>query len=322
MIAVTFRQDRPADPLSDEHMVFLEIDFLFHYKKNTKMVNRGVGNTEGAYSMATTTLFQNPTSQTLLIPLIIRATEGSHPRSLFRDKAAEDVVSRLPAEAFHFSLHPFMRAGTAVRVRYFDDLTKEMLEKTERPVIVQLGCGLDTRFSRTDSGKGVQINIDLPEVIALRREILPRESGRDLNWPGDLLERDWMDRLEREYAGHRFLFILEGVLMYFTEKDARALLSDIADRFPGSHIAFDTAGSRAARVINKKSAVKELKAALTWTYDDDGSLDAWHPGLRRLERACYFNRFKTRWGILWLMHYTPMGKSSAMFHFLVEKNSP
>ena len=268
--------------------------------------------------MANTTLFQNPASQTLLIPLIIRAREGSHPKSLFRDKAAEDVVARLPAEAFNFSMHPFMRAGTAVRIRYFDDLTKEMLEKTERPVIVQLGCGLDTRFSRTDSGKGVHINIDLPEVIALRWEILPQENERDMDWAGDLLERDWMDRLEREYAGHQFLFISEGVLMYFTENDVRTLLSDIADRFPGSHIAFDTAGTRAARVINKKSAVKELKATLSWAYDADGSLDAWHPGLRRLERAYYFNRFRSRWGIWCLTHFTSIGRSSAMFHFLVE----
>lgn len=271
--------------------------------------------------MANTTFFENPASQTLLIPLIIRAREGEHPKSLFRDKAAEDVVARLPAGAFSFSMHPFMRAGTAVRIRYFDDLTRQMLAGAEKPVIVQLGCGLDTRFSRTDSGKGVHINIDLPEVIAMRREILPRDSERDMDWAGDLLERDWMDRLEQEYAGHQFLFISEGVLMYLAEDDVRKLLSDIADRFPGSHIAFDTAGSRTAHEINKKSAMKELNAALNWVYDDDGRLDSWHPGLRRLERAYYFNRFRTRWGILWLVHYTPMGKSSAMFHFLVEKKS-
>lgn len=269
--------------------------------------------------MANTTLFENPASQTLLIPLIIRAREGSHPKSLFGDKAAEDIVGRLPVDAFNFSVHPFMRTGTAVRVRYFDDLTREMLDKAKKPVIVQLGCGLDTRFSRTDSGKGIHINIDLPEVIAMRREILPQDNERNMDWAGDLLERNWMDRLEREYAGHQFLFISEGVLMYLAENHVRKLLSDIADRFPGSHVAFDTAGRMAVRAINKKSAVRELKASLVWAYDDDASLSAWHPGLRCLERAYYFNRFKSRWGILRLMHYTPIGKSSAMFHFLVEK---
>lgn len=271
--------------------------------------------------MTSITLFENPSSQTLLIPLIIRAREGAHPKSLFRDRAAEEIVGRLPDGTFTFSVHPFMHTGTAVRIRYFDDLTRTLLNTAEKTVVVQLGCGLDTRFSRTDDGKSIHINIDLPEVIALRRELLPRTHGRDIDWAGNLRERDWMDMLERDYAGHRFLFIAEGVLMYLTEQDVRALIVDLADRFPGSHIAFDTAGRTAARTINKKSAVQELKASLAWAYDDDGSLDFWHPGLRRLERAYYFNRFTSRWGMLRLMHYTPMGKSSAMFHFAVARQS-
>lgn len=212
-----------------------------------------------------------------------------------------------------------MYIGTAVLVRYFDDLTKAMLDKEEQSIIVQFGCGLDTRFSRTDSGKGIHINIDLPEVISQRQQILPQDNERNIDWTGNLLERDWMDRLEQEYTGHQFMFISEGVLMYLAEKDVRRLLVDIAERFPGSHIAFDTAGSMAIRRINKKSAVTELNASLIWAYDDDGSLDIWHPCLRRLERAYYFNRFKSRWGIWSLLHFTPMGKSSAMFHFLAEE---
>jgi len=270
--------------------------------------------------MSESALFENPVSQTLLIPLVIRAHEGSRPKSLFRDEAAENVVASLPAETFDFPMHPFMSIGTAVRVRYFDDLTKDFLNSAEDPVVVQLGCGLDTRFARTDMGKGVHIGIDLPEVIAMRREILPQENERNMSWAGDLLERDWMDKLEREYPGRRFLFIVEGVLMYFTEDNVRKLIVDIAERFPGAHLAFDTSGSRTARMVNKKSAIQQLDASLAWPYDDDGSLDAWHPGLRRLERAYYFDKFRTRWGLLWLTRFLPIGKSSAMFHFKVEED--
>ncbi len=131
--------------------------------------------------MANTALFENPALQTLLIPLIVRAREGENPKNLFRDKAAEDVAARIPTEAFNFSMRLFMRAGTAIRTRHFDNLTKAMLEKAERPVGVQLGCGLDTRFARTDSGKGIHINIDLPEVIAMRQEILPQDNERDVD---------------------------------------------------------------------------------------------------------------------------------------------
>ena len=268
--------------------------------------------------MTTTSFFANPTSRTLLIPLIVRARESEHPRGLFQDKEAQSIVANLPQEEFSFSMHPFMRIGTAVRINYFDTLTRSFLEKREHPVIVHLGCGLDTRFSRTDTGKGIHIHLDLPEVIAIRQELMPHKNERCLDWANSVLERDWMDRLEKEYKGCDFMFIVEGVLMYFQEKDVRKLIHDIAEHFPGAHLAFDTSGSASSKVINKKSAVQQMKASLLWSYDDDGNLDTWHPRLKRLERACYFNRNILRWGIWSLMHFVPpMGKSSAMYHFAI-----
>lgn len=261
--------------------------------------------------------FSNPASQTLLIPLLVRAQESESPKGLFKDKAAQELVAKLPAEHFSFRMHPFMRIGTAVRIRYFDDIARKLLKEGEQPVIVQLGCGLDTRFSRIDNGRGIHINIDLPDVIALREQVLTQKSPRCSDWAGNLLDRDWMDRLEREYAGSSFVFIAEGVLMYLEENEVRRLFADLAERFPASHIVFDTAGSRALRIINKKSAVSELKASLVWGYDDDHSIDSWHPRLRRVERAYYFATFKARWGLFWLVHFTPMGKASALFHFQV-----
>lgn len=89
--------------------------------------------------MATTKLFDNSVSTTLLIPLIVRSLETERPDGLFRDTAAQDIVAKIPGDAFTFSMNPFMRIGTAVRIRYFDDLAKNFLHHSERPVVVQLG---------------------------------------------------------------------------------------------------------------------------------------------------------------------------------------
>jgi len=263
---------------------------------------------------------ENPVSRTLLIPLIIRAQESYSSKGLFRDPAAEEAVARLPREVFDFSMHPFMRIGTAVRVRYFDDLIAAALAASDHPVIVQLGCGLDTSFSRNDKGRGLHINIDLPEVIELREKLIPEANERCLNMATSILETAWMDELKNRYPDARFTFISQGVLMYFQEDEVRGFIRNLAARFPGSELAFDTAGRKIAAMINKKSAVSQLKASLTWAYDDDGSLDAWHPRLRRLGRTYYFNQFRSRWGIFCLMHFVPgLGKGSAMFHYAIDQ---
>ena len=148
--------------------------------------------------MNTNGLLEHPASRTLLITLRIRSQEDDLPDGMFKDPGARKAVEGLPPEVFSFPVNHMMRVGTAVRVRYFDDLTRSFLHDKENPVIVQLGCGLDTRFSRTDSGKGVQINMDLPEVMRLRQELFPQPDERCLDWTGSILDRDWMHRLQQD----------------------------------------------------------------------------------------------------------------------------
>lgn len=266
-------------------------------------------------------MFETPASKTLLIPLIVKAREGKQPRSLFRDRLAEAIVSKLPNDSFDFKMHPFMSAGTSVRVRYFDDIAKNFFERAEKPVLVQLGCGLDCRLERIGVNKGLEVNIDLPEVIEQRNKILPQDNEKSVSWSGNLSDRDWMDRLEQEYAGSNFIFMSEGVLMYLSEDEVSRLFMDIAERFPGSELVFDTVGKVVARSINKKSAVRELNASINWIYDNNGSMDKWHPALHRQDCRYYFDLFKSRWGLLSLMRFTPMGKSSAMFHYKIAEKT-
>ena len=148
--------------------------------------------------MNTNGLLEHPASRTLLITLRIRSQEDDLPDGMFKDPGARKAVEGLPPEVFSFPVNHMMRVGTAVRVRYFDDLTRSFLHDKENPVIVQLGCGLDTSFWRTDSGKGVQINMDLPEVIRLRQAFLPQTDERCLDWTGSILDRDWMHRLQQD----------------------------------------------------------------------------------------------------------------------------
>lgn len=91
------------------------------------------------------------------------------------------------------------------------------------PVVVNVGCGLDTRFQRIGGGKAVFYDMDLPEVIALRRELIPEQPG-NAYIAASLLETGWMDDLLRRHPDAEFIFIVEGVLMYFYEKQVRSFL--------------------------------------------------------------------------------------------------
>jgi len=67
--------------------------------------------------------------------------------------------------------------GCVVRGWYFDRAVRRFIGTHARPVVVNVGCGLDTRFQRIGGGKAVFYDMDLPEVIALRRELIPEQPG-------------------------------------------------------------------------------------------------------------------------------------------------
>ncbi len=58
----------------------------------------------------------------------------------------------------------------SVRTEILDKATKEFMNKFPYAIIVNIGCGLDTRFSRIDNGKIRWYDLDLPESIHLRRQ--------------------------------------------------------------------------------------------------------------------------------------------------------
>lgn len=52
-----------------------------------------------------------------------------------------------------------------------------------------------------------------------------------------------MDDLKEKHPESSFIFIIEGVLMFFYEDQVRSVLHNLAERFSGGEIWFDVCGS-------------------------------------------------------------------------------
>ena len=105
--------------------------------------------------------------------------------------------------------------------------------------MVSIGCGLDSRFQRiSNHNQATFYELDLPEVINLREKLFPA-SAKDLTIKGSMLKTDWMDMLRQKHPHGRFLFLAEGVMMYFNEEQVKSVIQNLAQRFPGCEIYFD-----------------------------------------------------------------------------------
>jgi O-methyltransferase involved in polyketide biosynthesis len=122
--------------------------------------------------------------KTLFLPVWGRAAETRKPNPLLVDKTALEILEKVD---FDFStiarnITELSQIGWIMRSVCVDGVITSMLEKHPKATIVNIGCGLDTTFDRIDNGQLFWYDLDLPDVIGLRRRFI-RESGRPFQPP-------------------------------------------------------------------------------------------------------------------------------------------
>jgi O-methyltransferase involved in polyketide biosynthesis len=171
--------------------------------------------------------------ETLLWPLYARAAEARRDDALLRDATAIELVDSIdyPFEARFGRPQQVL----ALRESSFDNRVRSFLARHPSGTVVALGDGLNTQFSRLDNGRARWLSIDLPEVIDLRRKLLP-DSERSRSVACSALDGGWVDLVDSRDG----VFITaQGLLMYLHETDVYDLIGRCAKAFPGASMMFD-----------------------------------------------------------------------------------
>ena len=241
--------------------------------------------------------------ETLLIPLYCRAVESQRPDALVKDERAVELMNRID---YNFSWIKFSSADmlfTIMRVREFDRHTQAFLAAYPDGIVVSIGCGLDTRFDRVDNGMVEWYDLDLPEVIALRRQLVA-ETPRCRFIECSMLDFAWMDIVGGN-ANRPCLFLAEGVFPYFGEAEVRRLVLALQARFPGAELVFDAMTPFMVWLHSHHPAISKLHAHL-WGIKGGQELETWSPGIRLLDEWFYFDRPEPRLGWTRLMRFVPL----------------
>ncbi len=172
-------------------------------------------------------------SETMLWPLWNRAVESRRPNALVDDPWAEALVERFD---FDFRRH-FGRPSVfhAIRSRVGDDLIRDYARRHSEPTVIALGEGLDSQRLRVNKPDIRWVSVDVPEAVSLRRELIDSPELETFV-ARSALDFGWMDIVDA--PSPPFISAL-GLLMYFEPGDVKALLSRLAERFPGAEIFFD-----------------------------------------------------------------------------------
>ena len=221
----------------------------------------------------------NTVQETLVIPLFGRLVCSERFPELFSDPEAKRICDCLDYDFAQKRKKMESPAGLfgalEVAQRQYD-LRCEVeayLKEHPKAAVVNLGCGLDDTFRKCDNGFCRGYNIDLPDVIKVRNELLPA-GEREQNLAYDLNDYAWIEQID---ATNGAVFFAAGVFYYFKTEDVKRLFTAMAEHFPGAVLAFDSCNERGAKLMRKtwlkEAGITDVSAF--FSLEDEAELREW-----------------------------------------------
>lgn len=196
---------------------------------------------------------RNTVQETLVIPMYGRMKSSQLYPFLFKDDGAARLMSRIDYDFSSLesnSRNAMQRFGfleVAVRQYNLAWEVRDYLKTHPNATVVNLGCGLDDTGRHCDNGTCRIYNIDYPDVIEVRNDLIP-PGAREVNIACDLNDISWFQAID---ASGGAVFFASGVFYYFLRSQVQKLVTAMAAAFPGGRLVFDAANRTAVKLMLK-----------------------------------------------------------------------
>jgi methyltransferase (TIGR00027 family) len=204
-------------------------------------------------------------SKTAIVTLRSHVLESQKNKPIINDPMAKYCLDELillasedeKALLFNRKLSPMLTSHIALRARKYDSIVNDFISKNPSSTVVNLGCGFDTRYWRIDNKKCEYIELDLPEIVEMKKAILKDHLCYELIGCS-VLDTSWIDRVASK-GNKNFLLIAEDLFMYLPKVEVISLFKTFSERFFNSQIVLEVIAEKYTRGIWKKMVEMKMK---------------------------------------------------------------
>ena len=251
-------------------------------------------------------------SETGLLTFYCHVIESQNPDPILFDEKALEIAKQLNpllAESSSSLLRNLANGKIKnelvvhinLRAKKYDEYAKSFLAKNPNGIIINIGCGMDSRFQRIDNGRMTCFDLDLPEMIQFKKQFV-KETDRYHFIGASVFDHAWMDLVVK--TKKPVLFMAEGVFMYLDGAKVKDLILKLQSRFPGSELVCEVVTEMFTRKPwNKMVAMKMNKqlgvgteAAFIFGIKNSRELETWHSGIEYMDDWSYFDTRHPRLG--------------------------
>lgn len=247
-----------------------------------------------------------------------RAMESQRPDALMKDEKAVALVTQMSYDFDQVRKIRMTEGNKVARImltREMDRYARDFLSRHPRAVVVHIGCGLDSRFERADNGKVEWYDLDLPDVIGLRRKFIGDDGERYHLLGCSVLDDTWMETL-KVHSQRPFLFLAENVFVYFKEAQVKTLVLRLRDHFPGAELVFDGWTPFFVWLGNRQLSSSKFAGLLHWGFWRSQAIEDWGEGIHLLGYWGFFDQPEPRMASFrWIAPIFRLFKPIRIFHF-------
>lgn len=192
-------------------------------------------------------------SKTLYIPLYGKAYVSK--KGLFLDdKKAEAIWAKEEFALKRKSRSKWLAYYMGMRAAVFDHWLKQQMTDMEDAVVIHIGCGMDSRVQRVGTMNHRWYDVDFAEVIHERKRYY-QESADYQMIAGDVRNCHWLTNIPEQ---KRAIVVMEGVSMYLTATELKALTTALTTHFEQLALMMDCYTVLAAKLSKYKNPINDV----------------------------------------------------------------
>lgn len=209
----------------------------------------------------------NEVNKTLYIPLYGKSFV-SKKGIILHDAKAEEIWAKEGFLLKGRSKSKWLAYNMAMRARVFDDWTDQMLEKNPDAIVLHIGCGMDSRSLRVKQPYSCWYDCDFPDVLEVRRQYYQETTSYHM------MELDAADteKINELPEGDTAVVILEGISMYLTNGQLKALIAALRKKYVYVHILLDVYTEFGANASERKNPINDVGVTKVYGVDDIDSI--------------------------------------------------
>lgn len=202
---------------------------------------------------------------TLYIPLVARIYASKRFPDFFYDEKSLELEEHILKIVPVINTTEFFNMASACRQQKIDKKIKEFLNAHKECNVVFLGAGLETAYDRIGNKTAKFYQVDLPNVINVRKGLLGEAVNEKLI-SGDMFTLEWINEIDTKLPS---MVVVSGVYQYFTKPKIVNMIKRMAERISKFELVFDATNTTGLKFANKYvKKTGNIDATMYFSIDD------------------------------------------------------